>query len=85
MSKTEIKSTVLSLDEYLDLIYPVTLFAEPEGGYTAMIQDLPGCMTQGETLQEAMDNIEDARKLWIATAYEFGDAISTPTEIARWK
>ncbi len=85
MSKTDIRSTVLSLDEYLNVIYPVTLFAEPEGGYTAMIQDLPGCMTQGENLQEAMDNIEDARKLWIATAYEFGDAIPAPTEMVGWK
>jgi predicted RNase H-like HicB family nuclease len=34
-----------------------------------MIPDLPGCMTQGETLGEVVMNIEEARQLWIETVY----------------
>ena len=34
-----------------------------------MIKDLPGCMSVGETLSEAMENIQEARELWIETAY----------------
>ena len=37
-----------------------------------MIRDLPGCMTQGETLSEAMKNIEETRELWIETVYDTG-------------
>jgi len=34
-----------------------------------MIHDLPGCMSQGKTIDEAMSNIDRAKHLWIETAY----------------
>lgn len=58
------------LDYYLNLIYPVTIEAAPEGGYFVMIEDLPGCYSQGETVGEAMEMIEEARQLWLEVAYE---------------
>lgn len=61
-----------SLDYYLNLKYPITIYPEEEGGYTALVKDLPGCMTQGETLVEVMENIEEARELWIETVYQTG-------------
>jgi antitoxin HicB len=70
-----------SLDYYLSLAYSVTLDPDPEGGYVAQIKDLPGCFTQGETLEETMVNIQEARELWIATAYEMGDPIPLPNSI----
>ncbi len=57
------------LDYFLSLKYPISIYPEEEGGYTAMIPDLPGCMTQGETLEEVVMNIEEARQLWIETVY----------------
>lgn len=66
------------LEYYLNLKYPVTVYPEPEGGYVAQIKDLPGCLTQGETPDEVLSNIEEARELWIETAYEFGDDIPLP-------
>lgn len=60
------------LEYYLNLKYPITFYPEKEGGYTAIIKDLPGCMTQGETLSETIKNIEEARELWIETVYESG-------------
>jgi predicted RNase H-like HicB family nuclease len=54
----------------LNFQYPVTLYPESEGGYVAQIKDLPGCLTQGETLDEVIANINEARELWIETAYE---------------
>jgi len=69
------------LDYYLSLKYPIIFYPESEG-YTAIIKDLPGCMSVGETLSEAMENIEEARELWIETAYECGDEIPLPlTEV----
>lgn len=67
-----------SLDFYLERKYPVTLYPAIEGGYVAEIKDLPGCITQGETAEESMAEVEDARVLWIETAYEHGDDIPLP-------
>jgi predicted RNase H-like HicB family nuclease len=58
-----------SLEYFLNLKYPISIYTEDAGGYTAMIPDLPGCMTQGETLEEVVINIEEARQLWIETVY----------------
>jgi antitoxin HicB len=67
------------LERYLDLEYPVLLVAEPEGGYTALHPDLKGCVAVGETLEEALANLKEARKLWLETAYERGDEIPLPS------
>jgi len=58
-----------SLEYFLNLQYPISIYPEDTGGYTAMIPDLPDCMTQGETLEEVVMNIEEARQLWIETVY----------------
>jgi predicted RNase H-like HicB family nuclease len=48
---------------------------EPEvGGYSASIPALPGCHTQGETLDEVRANLRDAAEGWLAVAHEDGVA-----------
>ena len=59
----------LALEDYLSLQYLVSIYPENQGGYAALIPELPGCMTQGETLEEVVFNIEEARQLWIETVY----------------
>ena len=66
------------LDYYLGLKYPVTLEEAPEGGYFIQIENLPGCFAQGETIKEAMEMIEIARKMWLEVAYEDGQDIPLP-------
>lgn len=73
-----------SLEYYLNLQYPVTLYPDLEGGYVAQIRDLRGCLTQGESLEETMANINEARELWIETAYEAGDEIPLPSVDANY-
>ncbi len=69
-----------ALDYYLKLSYPITLYPDvEEGGYVAEIKDLPGCLTQGDTLEEAVININEARELWIETVYESGREIPLPS------
>lgn len=80
--KTKVKPN--SLEDYLSLKYPVSFYPDREGGYTVMIKDLPGCISQGETLSEAMDNIQEAREAWIETAYECGDEIPLPSTEAEY-
>src|SRR3989304_3870067 len=66
------------MEYYLNLRYPVTIIPSEEGGYVAEIEDLPGCFTQGEALEEVYANMEEARRLWIDVAYEDGQDIPEP-------
>ena len=64
------------------LIYPVTiqpLPAEDGGGFVALVHDLPGCMSDGATPEEALANVEDAIACWIEAAKELGRPIPAPT------
>ncbi|MCL4558771.1 MAG: type II toxin-antitoxin system HicB family antitoxin [Deltaproteobacteria bacterium] len=45
--------------------YTIILEKEEDGGYHAFCPSLPGCHTQGDTYDEAMDNIKEAVKLYI--------------------
>ena len=66
------------LEFYLELKYPVTITPDITGGYVAEIEDLPGCFTQGETLEETCENMEEARRLWLESACEDGLDIPLP-------
>ena len=39
-----------------------------EGGYTVHVPSLPGCISEGETIEEAMKNIQEAIKLYLESA-----------------
>ena len=43
---------------------------EPDGGYSAEIPALPGCVTEGGTLEELKANLIEAAVLWLETAQE---------------
>lgn len=61
---------VKTLGYYLNMIYPIVIYPEEEGGFVAEIEELPGCLTEGETLEETAEKIESARRAWIEVAYE---------------
>lgn len=65
-----------------NLEYPVTirpLSKEEGGGYLAEFPDLPGCIADGESVEEALHQAEDALKSWLASSKEFGDEIPRPS------
>ena len=66
------------LQYYLGLPYRVVLYPAEEGGYVVEIPELPGCLSQGETLTEAMEMIQDAKKCWIETCIELGRPVPEP-------
>jgi len=68
------------LDYYLKLPYKFTLYPAEECGYVIEIPDLPGCITQAETADEALYMIEDAKKCWIETCLEEGIEIPEPAK-----
>ena len=43
----------------------VYLKPSEEGGYTAIVPSLPGCISEGETKQEALKNIREAIELYL--------------------
>lgn len=46
--------------------YTVVLIPDPEeGGYTVTVPSLPGCITEGDSLEEALDNAKDAIRLYL--------------------
>lgn len=77
MSKEE-KQENKNLEFYLAKKYPILIYPSEDGGFVAEIEELPGCLTQGETLEEVMTNIEEARRLWTETTYEDGQEIPLP-------
>lgn len=58
----------------MKLAYPIILipWEEPKGGYTVEVPDLPGCVTGGDTLAEALFMAEDAASGWVLTELEAG-------------
>ncbi len=49
-----------------------------EGGFVVSFPDLKGCLTSGETVEEAVANAADAKREWIAAALEEGIDIPLP-------
>ncbi len=61
--------------------YTVVLEQEPDGGYVASVPALPGCVSQGDTRQEAMANIREAVELYVEDCRDAGDPIPTEAGI----
>jgi predicted RNase H-like HicB family nuclease len=61
--------------------YTVILEREPDGGYVASVPALPGCVTQGDTRDEALANIKEAAELYVEDCREAGDPV--PTEAGK--
>ncbi|MBI4914836.1 MAG: type II toxin-antitoxin system HicB family antitoxin [Acidobacteria bacterium] len=68
-----------AIENLLKREYPITLVPAEEGGYLAEHRDLPGCITQGDSVAEAIENLAAARRLWITTAVEHGDEVPAPS------
>lgn len=54
------------------------LRAEDGGGFLATVPDLPGCMSDGETPEEAVRNVQAAIEDWIEAAREMGRPVPEP-------
>lgn len=67
------------LEDYLAMQYPFRVIADPDGGYVVVFPDLPGCMTQTETIDEIPAMAEDARRSWITAVYEDGEVVPMPS------
>ena len=57
------------------LKYDVVFEEQPEGGYTVTVPSLPGCISEGDTFEEAKEKIADAIKLYLEDLAEDGEEI----------
>lgn len=68
-----------TVEEYMALPYRMEIVPDvDEGGYIVSYPDLKGCLTTGETLEEAVSNAEDAKREWLTAAVEEGYPIPEP-------
>lgn len=56
------------------------IWTPEEGGYVVTVPGLPGCVTEGDTLDEALDNARDAIELYVESPTARG--LTVPTEAA---
>jgi predicted RNase H-like HicB family nuclease len=62
------------------LTYRILLRKEPEGGYTVIVPSLPGCVTYGETINEAIKAAKEAVELYLESLKKHGEEIPTEEE-----
>lgn len=53
---------------------------EDDGAWTASVPDLPGCNSYGATINEAVENVQRTKDLWIQGQYEADADIPEPTD-----
>ena len=58
-----------------DLNYRIILRPEPEGGFTVTVPALPGCVTYGETLEEAKNMANDAIQAYLESQRKHAEPI----------
>ena len=74
-----------TIDYYMNLPYKMEIVPDvEEGGYVALFSDLPGCITVGDTIEEAIENIIDAKKAWLGAALEAGPTIPAPDDVKEY-
>jgi len=65
----------------MKLIYPACFYPGEEGGYTVIVPDLQGCVTEGDTLSEAMDMTAEAMSGWLLSVIEANEPIPKATDL----
>ena len=68
-----------TIEEYMRLPYRMEIIPDTvEGGFAVRFPELPGCLTCGDTLEEAVRNAADCKKEWLIAAMEEGITIPEP-------
>jgi antitoxin HicB len=63
------------MSQYLN--YRILLTKEPEGGFTVNVPALPGCITYGEDMEQAITMAKDAIELYLESLKAHGETIPT--------
>ena len=63
------------------LAYRILLRKEPEGGFTVIVPSLPGCVTYGETMDEAIEMAKEAIELYIESLEAHEDQVPNDSQM----
>lgn len=63
----------------MSFLFQIILRPEPEGGFTVLVPSLPGCVSFGETLEEAKSMAQEAIELYVETLKERNETIIDDT------
>lgn len=63
------------------LSYRILLRKEPEGGYTVLVPSLPGCITYGKTVEDAIEMAKDAIKGYVESLVEEGEEVPVEEDL----
>lgn len=69
---------IKDLDYYLSLPYSTLFKPDNDGLWYAEITELEGCMTYGESKEEVLELIEDAKRVWLESRLRHNDPIPEP-------
>lgn len=70
-----------TIEEYMRLPYRMEIIPDTvEGGFAVRFPELPGCLTCGDTLEEAVRNAADCKKEWLIAA--MGEGITIPEPVS---
>jgi predicted RNase H-like HicB family nuclease len=61
----------------------VVLESSDEGGFTVYVPSLPGCISEGETEEEALNNIKEAIELYLEPIDDDVLSMSTPKTVVK--
>lgn len=65
----------------MTLRYEINIYwSEEDQAFIAEVPELPGCAADGQTYQEALQNVEIIMQEWIETAQELGRSIPEPRQ-----
>jgi len=74
-------STIKDIHYYLSLPYTIEIIREDEETWFARVKELPGCITEGDSAQDAAEMILDAMAGWVEIALEDGQTIPEPRPV----
>jgi len=76
---------VKTVDYYMELPYRMEIIPDnEEGGFVASFPDLPGCITVGDTIEDVIQNIVDAKRAWLESELGIGATIPEPEDLKEY-
>lgn len=74
-----------TIEEYKKLPYKMEIVEDVyEGGYVVSFPELKGCLSCGETIEQAIANAQEAKTEWLTAAFEDGISIPEPEAMERY-
>jgi antitoxin HicB len=65
-----------------ELKYPIVIYPAEEGGYVAEVPALKGCLAQGDTLLECLEELKKVQTLWLESAKRHKEKVPSATQVA---